>query len=245
MKKNRHTKSLTFSDARWLAYAAAGAATALSGTPSAEAEIHYSGVINFRFSEFDEIVKGFPLGESAKLVFLNGYGVFYHGDVYYGAWFGVRGAAVSNQFRGYTTSGVFGPYYVSRLAPAKAVSQGGFVGQGPLAFLASSYGRGPWGSQGHGQGRLGGFVGFRFDNGNGKQYGWARLRLSHPEVGAAEGFILVDYAWADSGDTIVTGQTSSAGDIVETTPDSGSLGLLALGHVGLQAWREGRAVSGR
>ena len=38
-KTNRKTKSLDLSSSRWLAYAAAGTATALASTHSAEAEI--------------------------------------------------------------------------------------------------------------------------------------------------------------------------------------------------------------
>jgi hypothetical protein len=46
-------------------------------------------------------------------------------------------------------------------------------------------------------------------------------------------FTLVDYAWADSGTTIFTGQTA--------VPEPGTLGLLAVGAVGLLLWRRQRA----
>jgi hypothetical protein len=49
-----------------------------------------------------------------------------------------------------------------------------------------------------------------------------------------------DYAWGDPGDTIRTGQISSAGDMVDTVTESGSVGLLALGAAGLIAWRKRR-----
>jgi hypothetical protein len=73
------------------------------------------------------------------------------------------------------------------------------------------------------------------------QYGWARLKVLHPDSGAYYGFALVDYAWGDPGDAILTGQKTLAGDMVDMVPDSGSLGLLATGAAGLQAWRERRS----
>jgi hypothetical protein len=48
-------------------------------------------------------------------------------------------------------------------------------------------------------------------------------------------FTMVDYAWADPGETILTGQI----------PEPGSLGLLALGALGLVAWRKQRARAGK
>jgi hypothetical protein len=43
-------KPASIPKARWAAYAAAGVATALGGTPSADAEIHYSGLVNHDFA---------------------------------------------------------------------------------------------------------------------------------------------------------------------------------------------------
>ena len=45
-------------------------------------------------------------------------------------------------------------------------------------------------------------------------------------------FTLIDYAFTDPGETLVAGQV----------PEPGSLGLLALGAVGLFAWRKQRAT---
>jgi hypothetical protein len=246
VKQNLRKKSLTLSKARWLTYAAAAAATPLGSATSSEAEIHYSGVIDSKFLRLD-VKKKFDLDDGARLIFVFGYGVDFNGTNYYGAWFGIHGAAVSNQFRGYL--GQFTSPGVSRLGPGKAVSQGEFFEkfQRPLAFLGSSYGAGAWGTRtyGQGQGRLGGFIGFRFDNGDGKQYGWARLKLAHPELGIGFGFTLVDNAWGDPGDAIMTGQTSSNGEMTDAIPNSGSLGLLAHGGPGLQAWRNVRAESSK
>ena len=43
---NRRRKSPSIGKTRWATYAAAGAATALGGSHSLEAEIHYSGPVN-------------------------------------------------------------------------------------------------------------------------------------------------------------------------------------------------------
>ena len=240
MQKNRQTKSVNISNPRWLAYATAGAATALGSATSAEAEIHYSGLINVRFEWLVDQVMQFPLDHRPKLIFLAGYGYYYHGRNYYpaGAFFGIRGAAVSNSFCGHHGEIFRSLLYVSQVAPGKPVSQGNFVGWGPqpLQILGTDYGRGDWGAGA----RKEGFIGFRFDNGNGMQYGWARLKLLHPDAGAYYGFNLVDYAWGDPGDVVLTGQTSSAGEMVDNVTESGSVGLLALGAAGLLAWRKRR-----
>jgi hypothetical protein len=52
-------------------------------------------------------------------------------------------------------------------------------------------------------------------------------------------FILVDYAWGEPGDSIVTGQKSSSASS-ESVTKSGSLGVLATGGQGLMAWRQHR-----
>jgi MYXO-CTERM domain-containing protein len=52
---------------------------------------------------------------------------------------------------------------------------------------------------------------------------------------------VIDYAWADPGEGIATGQKGESTDEVGAVPQSGSLGLLALGAVGLRAWRKQRS----
>ena len=79
-----------------------------------------------------------------------------------------------------------------------------------------------------------GYVGFRFNNGAGIQYGWGRVWITgHPE----NAFEVIDYAWGDVGDRIRAGQTSTN----EMVPEEGSLGWLALGAAGLLAWRKRRS----
>jgi hypothetical protein len=99
-----------------------------------------------------------------------------------------------------------------------------------------------------------GFIGFTFDSGNGTQYGWTRIKTSgEPDYR----FILHDYAWADRGKSIQTGQKGSGADASESiqidqkgsspqmaaVPECGSLGLLAQGAAGLQAWRQTRPTA--
>ncbi len=187
MKRLRQNKSPLLSNSRWLAYAAAGAATSLGGAQSAEAEIHYSGTID--------------------------------------------GAAVSNAFCGY--EGRFGTNYVSRLSQGAVISNCHFLSPPGSFLVLAPYSGGPFFEKGIG------FIGVRFNNGAGVQYGWARLRMPGPPYFDMR-FSLMDYAWGDPGDQIRAGQTSLAGDMVDAVPDSGSLGLLALGGAGLMAWRKRR-----
>jgi MYXO-CTERM domain-containing protein len=78
-----------------------------------------------------------------------------------------------------------------------------------------------------------GYVGFRFNNGAGIQYGWARVTMSGEPDNA---FIVRGYAYADPGEPIRAGQRSSD----EQAPNQSSLGWLALGAAGLLAWRRRR-----
>jgi hypothetical protein len=67
-----------------------------------------------------------------------------------------------------------------------------------------------------------------------------------------------DYAWGDVGDQIKTGQRQLQEDETQVVPQAGkrpaavphanvqgSLGLLALGAVGLQTWRRSRSRTAR
>ena len=96
-------------------------------------------------------------------------------------------------------------YYVQKLERGAFVSAGEFntrqrdqlSGFGELAGEVSGYfiRRGI------------GFVGFAFDGGAGKQYGWARVFMNGYQQG--NGFKILDYAYADPGEAIRAGQTSS------------------------------------
>jgi hypothetical protein len=82
------------------------------------------------------------------------------------------------------------------------------------------------------------FVGFRFNNGGGKQYGWARVRMDGPTSNFS--FTLLDYAWADVGEPIKAGQTSSISASAGPKEESMTIVLLALGAAGLPLWRKQR-----
>ena len=60
-------KSVTIANSRWATYAVAGAATSLAGLATAEAEIHYSGPVDFRFT--GTLFHQFPLDNGASLSF--------------------------------------------------------------------------------------------------------------------------------------------------------------------------------
>lgn len=98
------------------------------------------------------------------------------------------------------------------------------------AYFSTYHGQGFWSQAGVG------FVGFEFNNGGGKQYGWARVRTRGPPSYA---FVVEDYAWGDPGDAILAGQTES--EPAAQVPASGSLGMLALGGAGIAAWRRARS----
>ncbi len=218
------------SRSRWLAYAAAVSATAF-GTAAAEAEIHYSGVV-------DKKLVNPHGGTSARFRLSNGayislYNVSYGRRGYNYAGFRIRGSAVSHGFR----ASVGPPYFgvgASRLHSGELVSQGIFRATYPsstVGNIRSFYGGGNWDAGGRG------FIGFKFNTGAGTQYGWARIKISPANFVK---MIVVDYAWGDPGDTIKTGQTGSETNESTAIPASGSLGLLALGGAGLMAWRNRR-----
>ena len=81
-----------------------------------------------------------------------------------------------------------------------------------------------------------------------------KVRIKFAGCGSGDNkFIVKDYAWGDPGDQIKAGQTQLQEDEAQVAPQAakkpdaapvsdsqGSLGLLALGAVGLQAWRKSR-----
>lgn len=209
---------------RWVAYATAGAATAVAGASTAEASIHYSGVIN-------QVINA-PNSQSSAVFHFNlapgaSFSPFFF-RVNSGS--GIAGMGIHGAVSGMLNGFLAGYPYVSKLGAGVNPATHGFVtpgtsaffpGYGTLAFRGG-YVNSQWLSAGIG------FVGFKFNTGAGVQYGWIRLDMS----GSPDNhYTMVDYAWGDVGDTILTGQI----------PEPGSLALLAVGAVGLLAWRKQRA----
>ena len=223
--RSRPKSFAVIAKSRWTAYATAGAATALMSMESAEADITYSGVLNRPFADSNPGAEGgqdlafFALGSNASFgllhaqeMKLNIAGFFMRGDI-------------SAMFRGSSGPGNF--RYPSRLNSGVNVSVGNFVQNATISYAATlAY----VATAGNFRDPGIGFIGFKFDGGSGTQYGWIRLQMN----GAANGntFTLVDFAFADPGEQIATGQI----------PEPGSLGLLALGATGLLVWRKRRAV---
>ena len=103
---------------------------------------------------------------------------------------------------------------------------------GILASDVNSFGF--WFSCGNFQNRGVGFVGFKFNNGAGDQYGWVRVKMLGETFGGHRNmFGVVDYAYGDPGERVLAGQTGAN----TSAPTLESLGGLALGAAGLVGWR--------
>jgi MYXO-CTERM domain-containing protein len=225
---SRQTHSLKIPSSRWLAYAGAGAATALAGASPAEAEIHYSGRVDIAFPPDENKSVAFPLEQPGNSI------TFVHTVN------GSMGAAADFFGANGLRSGAFvGSYPVFEYAYVLRIGQGNrnrYISEGPFVNGLGTMIKGDRHSlrwRWHGEGT--GFVGFRFDNGSGKQYGWARVHMDGADSNFS--FTVADYAWADPGEPIKPGQTSSSS---METPDEGSLGLLAAGAAGVAFWRQRR-----
>src|SRR6266513_5948926 len=233
MKTLRAIKSVSISETRWLAYATAGVASAFGLSSSAEAEIHYSGDVSIKLT--GNAQASLPLSNGASLEFRNIFGgsTFLQHFHFY-----VKGV-ISGSARGYFPSASGSRNWLSNLGPRENVSAGEFLpvtGNPGFGVLFTFWSDGAFSPIG---GWPRGFVGFRFNTGNGTQYGWARIQTRNDNNNRIHD-IIKDYAWGDVGDRIRTGQKSSSGDMVDAVTDSGSVGLLALGAAGLVAWRKRR-----
>ena len=234
MKSNRPgRKPVSIAKARWAAYATAGAASAFTCANSAEAFIHYSGRINLKIHYHTVTFQLDRLGDSFYLS---------HEPHYYST-YSIRGASAhfginalaGASFAGFYNTCAFNPEVasISNLDRGEVISAKPFVpGDRGILFTADGFDCG-----GGNRGQFGGqeiaFIGFKFNNGNGDHYGWARIKTGGPDAA----YKLMDYAYGDVGDRIRAGQTSSN----EMVPEEGSLGWLALGAAGILAWRKRRS----
>ncbi len=247
--KTRQSRRQTakVSHSRWLAYATASAATALAGSHSAEAAIHYSGILNVSFPPHIDTDRTFPLDQAGDFLVFHRHEVrtphsLGRRDVDYFRVFGIASAAPRGCYATFLSYDVF----ASKLYFGQNVSDACFYNNnaGFMAFNSyyEQYYFGPWRDRGPG------CVGFKFNNGAGIQYGWVRIKMFGPPE---HGFEVVSYAYADPGEPIRAGQKSSNEQVPdqdstdEQAPDEGSLGGLALGAVGLLAWRKSRSRTAR
>jgi hypothetical protein len=233
-KRTRSKKPPVITNSRWLAYATAGAASAFTCANS-EASIHYSGIIGEYSGR--QRTKSFRLqldqpGDSFRL---RHYVTAFTSSVF--AHFGVRGLA------GAGFAGAYCPRN-SDIGSVSKLGRGQFISGRPLLARHSGLLGGDLSTCGQFDAGDLGFIGFKFNNGNGDQYGWVRIQM-----GQRFDFWLVDYAYADPGEPIRAGQKSSNEMVPEENdemvPEEGSLGALALGAAGLLAWRKRRSQAVR
>jgi len=230
MKTIRQVKSLSLSETRWLAYATAGVAGAFGLSSSAEAEIHYSGNVSIQLT--GNARASLPLSNGASLFFRNIFG----GSTFLQDFDFIMTGVISGSAR---ESGVHN--WVSNLPLGVNVSAGEFysvTGNPGIGVLIANWSDGYFAPNG---GPIRAFIGFRFNTGNGMQYGWARIQTRDVIINHSHHVrdVIKDYAWGDVGDVILTGQTQS---LQQGNANSvpGSLGLLAFGAQGLDAWRTQR-----
>ena len=215
-RRTRQYRSIAVSSSRWTAYAVAG----LAAASAAEAAIHYTDPEDVKLRRNNRAI--FPLDDLGDSLFFQHLKHTNFEFSFPGFSLLAPGASVRGSRRGGTFS------FLSNLKPGSYVSQGTFRsgGFGELAV----YSGGNFDEPGIG------IIGFVFDHGSGKQYGWARVEMAGREH--KNNFRVLDYAYADPGEPIQAGQTSD-----EPVTGMGSLGLLAAGAVGLRAWRTSRSGS--
>ena len=235
-------KPAVITSSRWLAYATAGAASTFTCANSAEATIHYSGRIGAFFGSCHDKSARFQLDQPGDSIRLRhslefgctaSYGGFAH--------FGIIGQA-GNAFAGFYCPSNPQVKSVSKVNRGELISRRPFLARnsGLVAAFASCEGQFDSGDLG--------FIGFKFNNGSGDQYGWVRIQMA-TRFPIDHDFWLVDYSYADPGEPIRAGQKSSNEMVPEESnaivPQEGSLGALALGAAGLMAWRKRRSGAAR
>lgn len=202
---------------RWITYTAAGIAAAAAGTDEADAAIVYSGILNIPVLNSFEVLSTSLGGIFAGLSHQTVFSSVFQGGAY------AIGAPGAGQVAGFGFGGYFYAYNLNSGVP---LSLPFFVAQGAvatMAFTANSVA-----SEFLNPGI--GFLGFRFDFGNGPQFAWARVDMAGRTL---NDFVLVDFAYGTPGQALNVGQT-------EVIPEPSSLGLLAIGAAGLLATRAAR-----
>src|SRR5947207_15042126 len=227
--RKRHHKIDSIASSRWAGYAAAAAASTFAAAPAAEATIHYSGLINVKITgnHAERASLGSGAGSFVIRHSWSPYGsTSRSGNVFFQLYAG------SPSVNGFEPAWVRPTASVSNLNLGDAMSARPFVSNGGV-MASNSCGcshriRGQFREPGVG------FVGFKFNNGAGDQYGWVRVRMWGRAWNQGR---LIDFAYGDPGEKVLAGQRESN----TSAPELESLGGLALGATGLLAWRRGRA----
>jgi hypothetical protein len=227
-QRRQQRKINSIATGRWAAYAAAAAASSFAAAHSAEATIHYSGLINGKID--GNRTQRLSLGSGA------GSFVIRHSWVPYGStsrsgnvkFYLYAGSPSANGF-----AASRGAASVSNLDRGDAMSERPFVPNGGV--MASNSCGCSHGIRGQFRERGSGFVGFKFNNGAGDQYGWVRVNMRGGPFNQGK---LIDFAYGDPGEKVVAGQMESD----TFAPRLESLGGLTLGAMGLLAWRRRRSA---
>ena len=221
---------------RWSAYAVAGAATLIS-SGFANADIH---CVEPGITVLDDV----PGDNTFGTPFSQTFGVpgvalqFMHSMTYNlaGPKMAVNGYVSVSAPSSFAMSiaGSSAPSYLfffpDNLPYNQTLSNLNFVSADDANFGMMAWGNGAQSSYRSGFLDTGGYIGFRFDVGNGTQYGWSLLTL---DEGTPNNIFTVDtICWADPGQHLRVGQT---------VPESSSLAWLALGAIGIVSWRRRRA----
>ena len=234
-------KPVTVNKKRWAMYAAAGAVTAIAGTQTAEAQITHIMVEDGLGDVGTDGSASFDLGETGATLNFSNPPSFYGGFL---AGVGVDDANGANggiaAFLAAPPGQTFNFLYGANLASGATLSTQFFQVQNNVYLR---YGSAPGPNTAFLPGEEG-FVGFSFFDGDETAFGWARLTF---DPGTDNTFTVEEFAFSDNFAPIVVGQiegpAGDGGGGAPAIPEPSSLGLLALGAVGVLTNRRRKAVA--